>query len=248
MTLIVGLVCTNGIVMGAESASIDPLSQTKLTVNKIQRMGKYPILFAASGAGGFIQQVTEDLNDLKLSQSAKFSTIRRNIQKACLPALEQAKNRIYVPGYGDEKMRNAILFGCIHGNKPFLLEIAANGEDMVYDDNYGNFWAIGCGNTLAIAFMRTHLNTIRDLQLGKILAYRVLEDSIELSDVGLAKPIHLQTLTLDRSVNKLGEQELKKLEEICEGWRDLERGTLDYVLGTSNSKDSEALPLLNRPA
>jgi 20S proteasome alpha/beta subunit len=246
MTLIVGLACTNGIVMGAYSASIDPLSRTKLTVNKIQRMGKYPILFGASGAGGFIQRVTEDLNDLKLSQSAKFSTVRQNIQNACLPALEEAKDRLYVPGYGDEKMRTAILFGCIHRNQPFLLEIAANGEHMVYDDNYGNFWAIGCGTTLAQAFMRTHLNTNRDLRLGKILAYRVLEDSIELSDMGLAKPIHLQTLTLDGSLNKLGEQELKDLGETCEGWRELERETLDYVLGTSNSKDSEILPLLNR--
>jgi 20S proteasome alpha/beta subunit len=155
MTLIVGLVCTNGIVMGAESASIDPVSQTKLTVNKIQRMGEYPILFAATGSGGFIQTVTEDLNNLKLSQSAKFRTVRRNIQNACLPALEEAKGRTYLTTYGDEAMRAGILLGRVHRNQPFLLEVAANGEDMVYDDNYGNFWAIGHGAILAQAFMRT---------------------------------------------------------------------------------------------
>jgi len=242
MTLIVGLVCTNGIVMGAESASIDPLSQTKLTVNKIQRVGQYSILFAGSGSGGFIQQVTEDLNDLKLSRSAKFRTIRQNIQKACLPALEASKNRIYLSGYGDGTMRTGLLFGCIHHNKPFLLEIAANGEDMVYDDNYGNFWAIGHGATLAQAFMRTHLNTVRDLYKGKILAYRILEDSIRVSDMGLAKPIHLHTINLDGSVNKSGEEELKELGWFCEGWREYERGTLDYLLGISNPQDSETPP------
>jgi 20S proteasome alpha/beta subunit len=130
MTLIVALACTNGIVIGADSASVDPVSQTKLSVSKIQRLGKYPILFAGSGSAGFIQKVTEDLNDVKLSRLANFRTIRRDIQKACLPALEEAKDRyIYVPGYGDGPPRTGLLFGCIHRNKPFLLEIAANGED-----------------------------------------------------------------------------------------------------------------------
>jgi 20S proteasome alpha/beta subunit len=240
MTLIVGLACTNGIVLGADSASIDPVSQTKLTVNKIERLGEYPILFAASGGGGFIQQVTEDLNKVKLSRSAEFSTVRRTLQKACLPALK-AKAKIYVPGFGDDTMRG-ILFGCIHDNQPFLLEIAATGDAMVYDDNYGNFWAIGRSTTLAQAFMRIHLNTVRDLHSGKILAYRVLEDSIGMSDSGVAKPIYLQTLTLDGSHNKLGDQELKTLEDMCEDWRVMERETLDYVLGTSSSQDSETPP------
>jgi hypothetical protein len=94
--------------------------------------------------------------------------------------------------------------------------------------------------------MRTHLNTVRDLHLGKILAYRVLEDSIGLSDMGLAKPIRLHTISLNGSLNKLGDQELKDLEEICETWRDLERDTLGRLLGISNSHDSELMPLPNR--
>ncbi len=177
---------------------------------------------------------------MKLSPDAEFSTIRDNIRKACLPALA-AKTKIYVPGLGDDTMKG-ILFGCIHRNQPFLLEIAATGDAMVYDDNYGNFWAIGRSTTLAQAFMRIHLNTVRDLHSGKILAYRVLEDSIGMSDSGVAKPIYLQTLTLDGSLNILGDQELKKLEDMCEDWRVMERETLDYVLGTSNSQDSETPP------
>jgi hypothetical protein len=86
------------------------------------------------------------------------------------------------------------------------------------------------------------LNTVRDLNKGKVLAYRVLEDSIEVSHMGLAKPIHLYTITRDGSVNKSSEQELKGLGEFCEGWREYERATLDYLLGTSSPQDSETLP------
>lgn len=247
MTLIVALACTDGIVMGAESASTDPLSKTKLLVSKIQRLGKHPILFGGAGGGGLIQNVTDDLNDLKLSSSVKFRAIRRDIQTACLPALQEAINtHVYLPGHDTGPPTATLLFGGIHRNKPFLLEITANGTDTVYDDNFGNFWAIGSGTTLAQALMRTHLNTERNLQLGKILAYRVLEDSIALSDMGLAKPIHLHTLALDGSLTKLDHQELVNLQETCETWRDLERETLGSLVAPSNSEDSETLPLPNR--
>jgi len=249
MTLIVALACTNGIVMGADSASTDPLSQTKLLVSKIQRLRKYPVLFGGAGDFGLIQKLTEDLNDLKLSPSAQFRATRREIRKACLPALQEASNthiRVYVPGCDTDPPTATLLFGGIHRNKPFLLEIEANGRDTLYDDNFGNFRAIGRGTSLAQAVMWTHLNTKRDLQLGKILAYRVLEDSIALSSTGLAKPIHLYAITLDGSLNKLDDEELVNLKVTCETWRDLERETLGSLLAPSNSGNSEILPLPNQ--
>lgn len=232
MTLIVALACRDGIVMGADSASTDPTTETKTSVIKIQRLGKNPIIFGGAGDLGLIQKVMEALDELTIPTSAKFSNARRLIRQTCLPLLREAAEthiRHFIPGY-ETPPTASLLFACIHKKSPFILEIDADGRDTVYDKNLGYFRAIGRGTAVAQAVMHPHLTTERDLELGKILAYRILEDSIELSATGLAKPIHLYTLKLDGALSELEDGELVNLKKLRELWRDLERETLGKLL------------------
>jgi 20S proteasome alpha/beta subunit len=241
MTLIVALGCTDGIVMGADSASTDIVSGTKQPVIKIQQVGKHPILCGCSGDGGLIQKIHEDLDGMSLTLSGKFKNTRQAIKRVVIQEMKDARDtHVAQPLQGFNTPPTAtLLFGCIQNRLPFILEIEVDGRDTLYDHTYGWFNAVGSGKPWAQAIMRSHLAAERDLNLGKILAYRVLEDSIELAAEGLAKPIHLYTLDLDGKITKLGEDELKKLSENCELWRELERESLGRLLAPSLAVEQE---------
>lgn len=230
--------------MGADSASTDASSGTKQTVVKILQIGSHPILFGGSGDVGLIKRIVEDLQSAKFTTSAKFKDTRRVIKDTVLPHMKEAKeDHIPQPFPGFNIPPTAtLMFGCIQHKLPFVLEVELDGRDTVYDKDYGCFNAIGSGKGLAQAIMRPHLRTERDLRLGKILAYRVLEDSIELAASGLAKPIHLYTLDLKGVVTKLDDTELKGLERDCELWREIEREALGRLLSPSQSDESATVP------
>jgi hypothetical protein len=92
---------------------------------------------------------------------------------------------------------------------------------------------------LAQALFRPHLRTERDLRTGKIFAYRILEDAIELSAAYLAKPIHIQTIALDGTIEEVGKSELEGMRATCEGWRELERDTVGPALAGHQDEDAE---------
>jgi hypothetical protein len=113
-----------------------------------------------------------------------------------------------------------------------------DGRDTVYDQSYGSFNAIGGGKALAQILMRTHLHTPRDMRLGKILAYRVLEDSIDLAAHGLGKPIRLYTMDVRGFVSEIDKAELDQLERQCELMRELERDALGQLLAPDKEVDT----------
>jgi len=82
MTLIVALGCTDGIVMGADSASSDSVSGTKQPVIKIQQIGRHTILCGGSGDVGLIQKLFESRNAVSFTATAPFKNTRRQMPEA----------------------------------------------------------------------------------------------------------------------------------------------------------------------
>lgn len=243
-TLIVTLGCTDGIVMGADSASTDASSGTKQPVGKIQQIGGHPILFGGSGDVGLIKRILEGLTSATFSPNVKFKDTRRAIKNAVLPHMREAtEDHIPQPIQGFNMPPCAtLMFGCIQHKLPFVLEVEVDGRDTLYDKSYGSFNAIGSGKGLAQAIMRPHLTRERDLRLGKILAYRVLEDSIELAASGLAKPIRIYALALDGTITESDEAELINLQRDCELWRELEREALGTLLAPREIEGPTKVP------
>lgn len=231
MTLIVAIGCTDGIVMGADSATTDASSGTKQSSTKIEQIGSLPLLCGGSGDVGLLQNIRENLETVRIAP--KFKATRQHIKQLVVPELRHAKD-LHVPqnlpgGYHIPPIAS-LLIACVQGGLPFILEIEVDGRDTVYDRNLGLFAAIGSGKSLAQAIFRPHLNTPRDLNLGKIFAYRILDDAIELAASGLARPIHLYTVDLSGKVEKIENGDLQKLGEGCELWRQLERDALGRFL------------------
>ena len=130
-----------------------------------------------------------------------------------------------------------LLFAGVFKGFPWILEIEKDGRDTMYDANLGNFAAIGSGKPWAQAIFRPHLTTERDLNLGKIFTRRVLEDAIDLAAGGLARPIHIHTITLDGTVAQVEDPEKTGLREACDIWRSLEREAVGKLLARNQVED-----------
>jgi len=61
MTLIVGIVCQDGVVLAADSATSDIEAQTKQPTEKIRRLGHQKIFYGGSGDYGLVQKIEEAL-------------------------------------------------------------------------------------------------------------------------------------------------------------------------------------------
>lgn len=230
MTLVLAIRCTDGVVIGADSASSDPETGTRQPVEKLARVGDLPIVYGGSGDAGLLQKIDDNL--AALTPWADLKGMCRHIQTLVVPELRNAaQNFVAYPQMNFNLPPTAILlFAGVLNGEPFVLEIERNGGDTFYDDRLGNFAAIGSGKVLAQALFRPHLTTERDLELGKHFAYRVLDDAIEMSAMYLARPIHLRTVSLDGTVHTVEDAEMAVIKNWCEGWRQLEREAVEDML------------------
>jgi ATP-dependent protease HslVU (ClpYQ) peptidase subunit len=235
MTLILAVACSDGVVLSGDSASSDFEIGTKQPYRKIRSVGNLPIVWGGSGSSGLLQHVETALNSLTAFKATPHKT-RQEIKKLIFPVLKESKDlHVTYPQYGFDKPPIAILLICfIQDSKPWILEIERDCQDTMYGEDLGNFAAIGSGKPWAQAFFRPHLNTKRDLRLGKIFSYRVLEDSINLASGGLAFPVHMSYISSSGETSSADTSELSGISKTCELWRELERDAVGKLLSPSN--------------
>lgn len=230
MTLIIGIACTDGVVVASDSAASDLETGVKQPIEKIKQVNTLPIFYGASGDIGLAQKIHEELTSLTFKPSIK--RYRQELRKLILPVLKESRD-LHVP-YPQREYNCPppviLLFAGILDGKPWILEIEKDGRDTLYNEEMGDFAAIGSGKPWAHAFFRPHLYVRRNLELGKIFAYRILEDAINIAFAGLAMPIHIYTISADLTINHIDEAELGRLADTCEGWRELERETVGTLV------------------
>ncbi len=239
MTLVIAIGCTDGVVIAADSASSDPQSGTKQLFEKIKRIRDLSILYGGSGDVGLLQKIEDNL--ATYSQKNRLKRIRQEIKRLIIPELKESRDlHVPYPQSGFHEPPQAILlFAGIYEKKPWILEIEKDGRDTIYGQELGNFAAIGSGKPWAQAVFRPHLRTERDLGLGKIFAYRVVEDSINLAAAYLAEPIHMYTISSDGTVKKIEKEELHSIADTCELWRNGERETVGKLLAGKREEESK---------
>ena len=242
MTLIVGIVCSDGVVIAADSATSDTESGTKQPTEKIERIGNHPILYGGSGDVGLLQKLAEALKGLTTKTPLK--RIRQDIKKLVVPELKESI-ALHVPYprqiFHEPPPATLLLVG-VTDRHPWILEIEKDGRDTFYGEDLGNFAAIGSGKSFAQAIFRPHLKTPRDLNLGKTFAYRIIDDSIELSVMGLCHPVNIFTISLDGTIVKIDAGEMEGVKTQCELWRSLEREAVGKILAPKTVEEQPSIP------
>ena len=245
MTLIIALGCSDGVVMAADSAASDPAAGIKtFSSSKVSRIGSEPILYGGSGDVGLSQHYVEALQGVATRGDAR--AVREQVCNKIGDVLKRYHSRVFdIPGATRRPAVVALLAG-VHKPKPgssklepWIMEVNDNGGDTLYStDDFGYFAAIGSGATFAHALMRSHLEAKRTVEQAKVLAYRLLDDAILLSESGLALPIHIHSISLDGEVITMDAEEQSKIVSTVELWRELEKESLSRAFARDVDLDS----------
>lgn len=230
MTLIAGIVCDDGVILAADSASTDPEAGSKQPMEKIRRVDTLKLIYGASGDVGLFEKIHEALAGLTLKATIKKTS--QELRARILPEIKDAiDTHVPYPAVGYSMPPVAVLlFAGVIGKQPFLIEIERDGRDTFYNAELGNFAAIGSGKPWAQAIFRPFLYTPRRFELGKIFAYRVMNDAIDLAAGFVAKPIHIWIVPVQGDIALVDESEMKKLADTREVWRSLEAEAVGRLL------------------
>lgn len=244
MTVVVAIGCTDGVVIAADSATSDPEIGIKQPFSrKIKRIGAMPVLYGGSGDLGLLQKVSQNLEQ-KLKPCNTLNRLRREIKRLMCEELNESA-KLHVPHLQHPIYRNppdaVLLLVGVLADRPWILEIEKDGRDTMYNEDLGYFAAIGSGKPWAQAIFRPYLTTERTLDLGKVFAYRVVEDSIDFAAGHLAMPVHVCTISLDGTITEVDQTECRAISDTCETWRELERETVGKLLARPTSGQEEEL-------
>ena len=234
MTLIVALKCTDGVVIAADSASTDLANRTKQPGTKIHQLGDLPILIGGTGDVGVMQKAMFAYSAARdsISRKTNVNSLRKELKIYHKQEQTEALQS-FINISNTEAPLLGLLFAGIVGTTPFVLEINANNTGTEYSDDLGGFYAVGSGASLAQSLYRPFLfeTDSRTIEIGKVQAYKVLDDAIELSHAFLAHPVHIYSIaTRDKTVLTVNEDELSNLRITCGAWREMQRDSLHRAL------------------
>lgn len=264
MTVALGLVCLDGVLVASDSmATGQGFASTSIIVRTFKRI---PAIWTAAGSVFVMEEVASsvgpghrgrgwvssrasgDLHDAEFAHDQK--RLRDNIN----PVMRKAYAKALDLG-PPENGRLAIscpaefLFLGYANATAWFLELAADGQANRHTEP--GFYAVGTGGpfaTVARALMEHY--TLGDLTLAMVkrLAYREIDTTIRSSPSGVAGPVQIAVCDAD-GARVIGDEEIADLKAAVEGWKTLERETLHEAVqpseSTSLAADSE-IPSLDR--
>ncbi len=201
MTIIVGVRCTDGIVVGADSvatSAIGPQPFIHLQSNSKLRIFPENIIVAATGAVGYTQRLYHHVEAAikgGVFKNLPVNECTTNITKRLLTDFQNSMVQNHPQhglGYG------ALLAAAIK-DEPYLVEYATTNFQPELKQDKLFFVSMGSGQVYAdpfLAFVCRVLwnNKMPTVDDGKFGVYWVLEHTIRLAPGGVGGPIKLATL------------------------------------------------------
>lgn len=201
MTVLVGVRCSDGVVIGADSiatSSMGPNPLIHIQSNSKIRIFDGKVIVAATGAVGFSQRldahVQEAISGGVFNQPKQRDSVA-NISRRLLSDFEQSKVQFH-PQVG---LRFGALIAAVHGGQPFLVEYdPANFQPEIKEGKIF-FVSMGSGQMLADPFLAfvarvmwgNKMPTVADAKFGVFWA---LKHAITLAPGGVGDPIIIATL------------------------------------------------------
>ena len=255
MTLIVGIKCADGIVLGADGAAtygvmgqrtIRQTHQKKLSILKSR------IIVGVSGSVGLGQRyegVVEQLWDQKAFSGQKpweaMTLLRENFWKHQAFELNAANvsKGVHGPGPGFASATTAVIVALPLSSTPHLFQFDQQGAPEEMTEQLP-FASIGSGQPNAdpfLAFLRRLLwpDTLPTLQQGVMTALWTLDHCIEVSPGGIADPVQVVTLGQGSGglqAKELSEEELNEHREAIKG---AEGALKQFVKGQPTEEEGE---------
>ncbi|GAA1562469.1 hypothetical protein GCM10009789_14570 [Kribbella sancticallisti] len=261
MTVAVGLVCSDGVLVASDSmATGEGVAAHSI---KVRQFGRSPIIWTAAGSVFVMEEVTtvlekEDLAGTPEAPKAAYTkpdlpAIRNSLHTPINTAMRKAyAKELYGPPSTDGQLRimfrtDFLMLG--HANDTsWFLEFAGDGQVNWHTD--ARFYAVGSGGpyaTVAHALMSHYIGDGVTLEQGKLIAYRAIQTTIEVSPSGVGLPV--QMAICDNSGARILEKpELDQIGFAVDGWKVLERETLTQSVAEKVLDAAQDLPVMDEEA
>ena len=201
MTAVVGVLCSDGVVMGADSsatsASASGLSTIEQPTNKLSIIGDR-ILTASSGSVGLKQRferIVEDAREEEFWRTDHYIDVGRRLSATAI-------NDFSSTGIGIGKIGLSALVAFYSDSQPRLCELASRDFQPEFKDE--NIWyvSIGSGQLITDPFLALMRNIFWDegmptVQDAILTVTWTLEHVVEVNPGGINKPIRIAILQED---------------------------------------------------
>ncbi len=248
MTVAIGLVCKDGVLVASDSMASDP--QTAHTVTKIFKLDTCPVVWTASGSVYVIEEVGHALSgidkpnaktggppiafaepNLTALRSSLTAAIHRTMRACYESALASTP---FPPGAIAPNFQTSFLVAGYANSTTWLLEFAEDGQ-VNWHTKFG-FYAIGSGGPfarVAHGLMAHYLSNPLTVEQGARVAYRAIQTTCEVSPGGVGLPVQIAVVD-GEGTRVLEETEISEIETAVERWKTLEAETL--TMGTEDAQ------------
>jgi 20S proteasome alpha/beta subunit len=237
MTLILAIPAKDGIVIGSDSQVT--YNDVRWQEKKIKKLNEH-CLWSAAGELALIQRVEESIDQLSDIMKQPLLIIRDTLSDIVMQSITTILQHDFRTRFIQPP--NPELLLSLHPadfvfvewlDSPKILHLLANGTTEWISKPF----ACGSGASFAYALLQKYKDYDYDLQIATVLAYKVLEESIETGSWGLGYPIDIWQIS-NNGIHNLSDNELAALRDTTRGLRESE---INLLLSISD-RDKHSLP------
>lgn len=227
MTVVLSVVCQDGVVIGADTQVTDTDRGMSYPGQKLHRMGDHAA-WGGSGARAVLGEL-EGVFTASAAAICESEDIGRALQERTLPVLKHHYDNFLpdVPGQDLTGTPSAyVLAAGWSAEGPWIVEVTPNGLTSRYEDI--GFHAIGSGAAMAqqAGALLSHFDMVdRSVRHGVVGLVRVL-DALRVTSPNVGLEIDVCAIT-EAGAHSLDDEEVEAARADVARWRDLERKALD---------------------
>ena len=239
MTVAIGMVCSDGVLVASDSQSSQGPVATR--GQKVYTIDDVNIVWTASGTQYVVEEVASALGQVIGSADEQTKGLLQKpdelaVRKGLGPIIHDTMRICYgtlMPGYAPPKPNvhpfdTSFLFLGQGTEGKFFLECAGDGQFNWHTER--GFYAIGSGGAFATAVMALMEHYVSGsplpLEQGMQLAFRIIETTCEVSSMWVSGPVQIAIAKDGEAPRILGDNELEVVRDSVVGWKALERQTL----------------------
>lgn len=247
MTILVGVRCSDGVVIGADSiatSSMGPHPLIHLEADPKIQLFNNAVIMATTGPVGFSQRLHYHIDAAVKGNVFNNFTARdatTNISKRLLADLQESK----APSWPQEGLRFGGLMAAAVKDGPFLAEFGTTDFQAEMKTGKIFFGSMGSDQMLAdpfLAFVCRVLwkNEMPSVDHGKFGVYWVLDHTIKLAPGKVGLPIRLATLRQVNGVWVASEQDTQESAQYIDS---LEEHIANFVRAPIEEAKGEPVPM-----
>lgn len=221
MTVLVGILCTDGVVIGADSSATFAAGQMRTIEQPTQKIHIIDgqMIVAATGSVGLSQRLVEIIKQLRSNGKLKGEPVE--IGKA-ISAAALIDFGSTMPHLASILMNRQLQFGAlvasIHKSKPYLIEFDPCTFQSEFKDDRIWYVSMGSGQQIADPFLGLMRRVffrggLPDLPTGTFVVSWALEHTCDVNPGGIKEPFHIAILKEGKAA-VLAQEDLQEHKEM----------------------------------